>query len=762
MATQLPKFRNDFEVVPRLVEGEGLRYILKDVHNDRIFAFGEEEYFICRQFDGKTSLPVIQESFYQQFHTPLELEQLEAFVRQLASMELLEYALAPEEIPWHFPIYYKKHILGNPDRWLHRLAPVFSWCFTRTFMVGVAFFMLMLSMLLSNYFSFFHHEVKHTLWNPGPFVLETLLGLFVVNPIGEFGKAFALKHWGGNIPEVCVGLSYRLVPTFHFDLMDLWMKKRAVQLKVLSAGLIAQLLLVAIGMLGWRITAPWTGMHTFWVIFSVAAQFFFLINFLPLLPRDGYYLLGAWLEVPDLFLRSRSLVEAWFFRRPLPEPVTSRQRLWYKVFGGLSIAFLFSFWLLVLGIIGYCLIWYWNLKGLGACLFLMILGLRYGDAMKQLGSRLVSPQGPFSHQKRFFTKKRLIWLGVLVLLLILFFIPYPYDAGGDFWILPTHQLSLRAVVSGEIEEVMVHEGDWVQKGQLLALLLDKDQKAKMESAKENLTAAQEKLNMMRIGAKPEEIAKAEQEVKLARTALAYSTVEANRYTKMYQEKAVSEKDYLDYLKTRDEDREKVILAQKNLELVKVPFRPEEIRAQEAEVRRLEAELTLAEKNLHLTKICAPAEGRLITARPLEKVGQYLDVGDMLGVIEDARIIEAEIEILENDITLVRLGARVKIKTWARPTKTYIGTVTAIAPAAYNEPRHRVERVLTEKEYRGMQVLPQQGGVIRVISEFPKTDGLLHTDMTGYAKIHTRYMPFGVAWTRWLMRLILVEIWSWIP
>ena len=112
----------------------------------------------------------------------------------------------------------------------------------------------------------------------------------------------------------------------------------------------------------------------------------------------------------------------------------------------------------------------------------------------------------------------------------------------------------------------------------------------------------------------------------------YSTAEADRYTKMFREKSVSEVDYMNKLKARDEDRERLTLSRKNLALVKVPFRPEEIKAQEAEVRRLEAELALADKNLQLTKILSPTEGRLITAYPLQKVGQYLDVGELLGSI----------------------------------------------------------------------------------------------------------------------------------
>ena len=758
MATQQPKFRTDLEVVPRVVEGEGLRYIIKDPLTEKIFAFGEEEYFICRQMDGQTSLPDIQDLFSRRFRNPLDLEQLEAFVRYLVGLELVDYKLPTGKPPLHFTVHFKKHSLGNPDRWLQRMETWLSWCFTRTFAVGVALLALLWLTIVLNNFSSYGFEVRHTLWNMGPFWLETFLGLLVINVVGELAKALSLKHYGGNVPCLSVGLAYRIIPTFNFDMLDLLTKKKSEQLKIFSSGLMAQIVVMAITMLGWKITNPSSGLHALWLIFSVAANIFFLINCIPLLPRDGYFQLAAWLEIPDLFTRSRSLVEEWFFRRPLPEPVTRRQRTWCMIFGMLSIAFLFLFWLLLLGILGYCLIWHWNLKGIGACLFLTILGLRYGDNMKLLGSRLFYS----SNQEGFITRRRLIWLGVLAILVIIFLIPYPFDAGGDFWILPHSQLSVRAVVPGTVREVMVKQGDWVKKGQTLALLLDKNQQAALESAKESLVAAQEKLALMKEGAKPEAIAKAEQEIKLAETYLHYSSIEADRYIKMFREKSVSEEAYTNKLAARDEARERVVLARKSLELVKAAFRPEQVLAQEAEVRKLKAALHLTEINLQFAKIHAPAEGEFITSFPSEQVGQYLDVGDLLGVIEDNRIMKVKIEVPENDITLVKLGARVKIRTWAGPSRTYIGKVTEIAPAAYNQARHKEERVLTEKEFRSMQVVPDQGQVIMVISEFPRTDDLLHTDMTGYAKIHGRYMPLGVAYSRWLVRFIWVEIWSWLP
>jgi putative peptide zinc metalloprotease protein len=760
--SRLPRLRSDLEITTRLVEGEPLQYLIRDPHNDKIYAYGDREYFICQRLDGQTPFPDIQDAFYQQFNLSLDLLQLEAFVRHLASLQLVEYNLEPQEISWHFPVYYKKHTLGNPDRWMQKLAVAFSWCFNRTFAIGLGLLFLLALILFVTYFNKFHREVVNLLWNPGPFFLETLIGILFINVVGELGKAIALKHYAGNVPEACVGLAYRLVPTFHFDLSDLYMRKKPRQQVIFSAGLVAQLFFWCIGIIAWKITYPWTMMHKFWVIFTVAAQFFFLINLIPLLPRDGYYLLSNWLEVPDLWNRSRDLVKAWFYRHPLPEPLTPREQLGFKIFGGLSIVFLFSFWLVVLGLLGYLLIWHWKLKGLGACLFLTILGLRYGDAMKQIGKMFFSPRNHLAGQEGFIRTKPLIKLGMLAIVIIIFLIPYPFEAGGEFKLWPINQLSIRAVVSGEITKVLVEEGQWVKKGQTLALLLDKDYRARLDSFREALNANLEKLTWMRKGPKPQEVAKAEQEVKLAAKALQYSSVEATRYTKMYQEKAVSNKDYMDALKARDEDRERLALAKKNLEVVKNPYRPEEIKAQEAEVRRLEAEVTLAEKNLQLTEILSPQEGRLITAAPLQKVGQYLDVGDLLGVVEDSRTFIAEIEVPEEDIEEVKPGGKVKLRTWAYPRKTFQGKVMSVAPTGYDESRKRVMRVLTEKEFRTMQVVPEQGRVIRVVSQFPNTDGLLRSDMTGYAKIEGAWMPLGVAFTRWLVRLVMVEIWSWIP
>jgi putative peptide zinc metalloprotease protein len=91
-------------------------------------------------------------------------------------------------------------------------------------------------------------------------------------------------------------------------------------------------------------------------------------------------------------------------------------------------------------------------------------------------------------------------------------------------------------------------------------------------------------------------------------------------------------------------------------------------------------------------------------------------------------------------------------------------VISIAPVAFEKSRKKIERSLSEREWliEQNETLRKEGKVVRVISELDNADDLLRTDMTGYAKIESQWRPVGVAFTRWLIRFLFVEVWSWIP
>lgn len=358
----------------------------------------------------------------------------------------------------------------------------------------------------------------------------------------------------------------------------------------------------------------------------------------------------------------------------------------------------------------------------------------------------------------------LVKTGLLIAVAVMLFLPYPFEAGGDFKVLPARQLGVRAEVAGTIQDIFVTENQIVSKGQPVAKIDERLYQNRIEMLHASIAEAQAMLSLRQKGAKPEEIAKGQQAVEAARKNLQYSQKEEQRYAGMLREKAIPETDYQLIKRKKDLDQETLELAQKDLDLVKSGARDEEIKALEAEINRYEAEMLQAKGDLERTTLYSPIDGVVITPYLAQRLGQRLEAGDLLTVIEDNSNVIAEIEVAEESIDKVKIGAEVKLRTWADPTRTLTGKTIEIAPVAYEKSLHRVERTLSGRELLlgQKEVLKPVGKVVRVISEFPKNGAAVKTDMTGYAKIETEFMPVGVAFSRWLVRFIYVEIWSWIP
>jgi putative peptide zinc metalloprotease protein len=363
------------------VEGGGFRYILKDHQSEEIFEFGEAEHFLCQQLDGHTPLGAVQLAFQNHFDIPLHLDQLEAFARQLESLGLLQSTNKKFKFTQTFAESDKLYRLCNPDIILDILSGVFSWCFSSVFAI-IFFVVLVLGLGISlKYWSVFVDEIG-LVWEKGIFLLLPIIGIFVINVLSEIAKGVACKHYGGHVYNLGMYFIFRIIPRFYCDISDaFWMKEKSQRIRILSAGLICQLLLWGIGIIGWKNTYPWTKIHIFWLFFTLAATIFFLLNFIPFFQRDGYLLLSTWLGISDLKNRAVALVKSWIFRKPLPEPLSSREILVFKRYVLMYTGFSFTFWAFLLAIAGYFLCLY--LKGIGALIFLTILYLRFEHVLRR-------------------------------------------------------------------------------------------------------------------------------------------------------------------------------------------------------------------------------------------------------------------------------------------------------------------------------------------------------------------------------------------
>jgi multidrug resistance efflux pump len=338
-------------------------------------------------------------------------------------------------------------------------------------------------------------------------------------------------------------------------------------------------------------------------------------------------------------------------------------------------------------------------------------------------------------------KKRMIrWL-MLIILIVVMFIPYPFEVGGGFNFLPAESVDIYSQVSGEVKEVLVREGDHVKKGQVIALLDTREHQMNYDVVNADLDKARAELRLLQAGAKAEEIDKARQQVKSAKKRSEYSNLEADRLKSLHESGVTPEEEYFDAAKVSDIDEENLKITEANLKLVESGARKEEIDAQKAVVRDLETRLKYYKENIELSRITSPVSGQVITSYIEQKIGKVLQKGELFASLQDTDNIRAEIRLPESDISEVKSGADVRIKLWAYPSTYFYGKVVSIAPAAEES---------------------VEGRIIRVITEFENQDNVLKADMTGEAKINGGKKMFIVAYTRAIVRFFLVEVWSWFP
>lgn len=762
MLSAKPILRENLRVIPRLDEEGDFRYMLKDPETGDVFEFGEEEHFLCQQFDGAHELHSIRAAFVDRFGVGVSRESLEAFVRYLGALGLLVRPTGEEttSIDDEGPQY----ILCNPDRAVGVLAAIFGWCFSR---IGLAFVGILA-------FFAFGVAVKHG----GDFVFSLrfipkedillafpLFWVFLINPLSEIAKAMSCRVNGGHVYEFCFMWVYRVVPHFYANVSDaFWVIDKTARMRVLRAGLFFQVFLLSMGVLLWKFVPTASPAETFYVVFILAAIGNLILNAIPFLQKDGYLLLASHYEEANFWDRSRTFVKAWFLRRPLPEPLTKQNLRRFKWFG--IFAYITQYGLLygMLGMTGYQLMS--RLKGGGFLLFVCILILRFEPFLvTQFRKLRCLIPSPLANQMGGVWLSRLVWTTALLGAVIVCFLPYPYEVGGDFRIVPVNQYGVRAPVEGEIETVFVQEGQLVQKGEALAKIQERFYRMKVEAAQSAVEDLQARLDLLMGGKKPEEIAMAEQQVSAAAKSFEYSSNQARRYEDMFNNKAVSAEDLENIQRTRDLDHERLKLAQQTLALQKSGPRSPEVKAVEAELNRQEVLLAHAKEDLVLTLVLSPLEGRVITPNIHQTTGQRLMAGDLLLVIEDTSSVLAEVSISEDDISDVQKGAEITFRSWSDPLGGFQGKVAEIAPVAFDKSIKRVRRALSLKEetFEQREILRDQGKVVRLLCTLDlPDDAVIKTDMTGWAKIESTPRPVGVAFTRWLMRFLFVEVWSWIP
>jgi putative peptide zinc metalloprotease protein len=702
---QPPLLRSDLEISKRRTAGESYRYLIHDKVSGEVFEFGEEEFFLCKELDGKSPLPDIQERFEKRFNARLNIEQLEALVSQLREDGLLEgYQAGSYQISELFqsppPETWKRWKLLNPEKPLNWIAEKLSWCFTRPFLIASFFISLLAVGVLMNNFSEFLRDVKLLFKPLTLFQVFAVMYVFVNLP-AEIARGVTSSRFGGYTGEFGIWLAYNTIPRFYCLSNVTVIGEKAKRGWILFSPSFYSILMGSSAIIMWRMTVPGTSLHNMSLIIAVVSVFdaFIRLNFL--WPTEASYLLSNWFDKQDFRKRAIRTFKSWIFRRPMPEPLSTREKQLFIWYGLLTAIATFLALIILAYFVGKMLISY--LAGTGALIFSTIVFIKYGKGFFAIMKENIFLQRLSDIHLNIKSKKkaRLLFWSISLLIILLF--PYPYEVGGPFKILSFEKIELHTQVSGEIKKVLVKENDLVKKGDLQAVI-------DVREHQKNFDATQADLD------------RAEHDVESARTRFEYSSKEKKRLRALFKEGVIAEEEYDNAAKQADVDEK-------------------DLKSAQAVGRDLRAKLKFYKENVEHTNLLAPISGRVITPYVDTKVGQMLNQGDLFAVYEDMEMVQAEIQVPEEYIDDVKMGAQVKVRPQAYPTRFFRGDVVLIAPSATDTPNGKVIRVLTLIDNSDMELRPE---------------------MTGEAKIEGGWKPVIVAFTKAIVRFFMVEVWSWFP
>lgn len=211
---------------------------------------------------------------------------------------------------------------------------------------------------------------------------------------------------------------------------------------------------------------------------------------------------------------------------------------------------------------------------------------------------------------------------------------------------PEVEIKISSEVSGEIIELPVKEGNWVEKGTLLVRIKPDTYISMRDRAIASVNSANARL--------------AQAKAQLSQSELAF-----NRSKLLFEQKAIAESEFE--------------TAKTNYEVAK-----SELKASEFNVESAQASLKEAEENLRKTSIYSPISGTVskLNVELGERVlGTIQMAGTELMRIANLNRMEARVDVNENDIVKVNIGDTALVEVDAYLDRKFKGIVTQIANTA---------------------------------------------------------------------------------
>jgi len=762
----LPRLRADVEVLrtgPR-------EFLLRDPASGEGFQLNLEERFLIECFATSTSIREVRDAFREKFDEEVSTDYVEQFGEQLRRLGLLEEPTSrpkPEPVEVEAPdepVGRQRDPIGLRNHLFDWLTLLFGWVFHPISFVPLFALTFLGAGLLVHRWDAFYAQLSRVPYRVSllQLALVWLVQItFCLSLPVALATGIACRKFGGRILRFRLAWLNRTLPYFEFDTGDSFVRMDEWQRwTMLTLGIWMHLAMGSLVLIAWSMAPRGSLLELLLLLLIVPSLVRLVLRLNVLLPLDGYAALSYWLRERRMHDRAKAQFRAWITGATLPEALPAPRDTLFLWYGAAVYVWKLFAHVLLIGGGGWLLTR--RLGGAGAVIVIALVCWWYSRVFEDWIMSKSVLRWIVRGGGRWYIRWpiRLIVLAGLVACL---FIPYDQEVGGDFRLLPTSMVGVRAPFASQIDAVHVMEGQLIEAGSPVATLAAREQKTAVETASAELDGAIANLEKLQAGTRNEKIEVARKEVELAQLRVDYHTTELARVDVLVRTDTISDAEY-ENARFQKESAEKMLAAaQQELAELEAGVRAEEVWAAEADVEQHEAMLKHREEELALAEIKAPISGRIVTAAVEERVGQYVQPGDLIAVIQDGSVLKAEISATQDAIPWLRIGQEVDLRFWGLNGGLVKARVVDIAGGAIKQASADVDYYRSERERMAEQLSQEdESRVVRVYAELVDPPKILLPEMTGYARIMVGPDTLGAALWRPIQRFLFVEVWSWLP
>lgn len=478
-------------------------YVFRDPVSFETHAFTAADYRVLVGLNGERTLGEVFESLCARGICTAEREEsYYRFVLDLHRAGLLSLPISDERqlqarherrhaLRWRSklmsPLYLRVPV-WNPDPFLAKTVHLFTPLFTRGAFIVWCLFNVLCAILIV------HRRDDLAAQLPALLAPEQLLSMWVLltalKVVHEFGHGYAVRAFGGVVPEMGVSLIL-FTPCAYVDASSSWsFSSRLRRMIVCMAGVYFESWFAGLGLIIWAFTDAGATHELAYQTMVLASVTTLGFNLNPLLRYDGYFILSDLLQVPNL--RQAAQEHCLRVVRRIALGINATERPWGAVLGPTLVAYAIGASFFRVGIVlGMCAVIATKFLVVG-----MTAAIVYGGSVV-IGMLLKTLAYLWVSKETAAVRHRAVALGVLLLVVpaAVIAVPVPRSVYASGVVERERIDPVNLTEGGIIGPTSVHSGARVDAGQTIVTLASHEASERLAVAEAERRAAEIELEI---------------------------------------------------------------------------------------------------------------------------------------------------------------------------------------------------------------------------------------------------------------------------